>query len=544
MYCRTSAQISRTCQAAAAIAFLVAACVGGTPAFARLVLYLPFDTVNGSTTPDLAGSRDGTLIGNGVSLDNNIAVQLPVGGNALRFAGSDDYVETIFPGILGTKPRSFSFWIARDGNDEGAVLSYGRNSTDEKWVMRRNDNGSNGTDGAFRTEVSGGYQIGDTVIPGTGTWQHVVMTWDPDATPDIEDAKFYVNGALETNTGDNPQTVNTSGTNPLQIGNDRFDNARDWNGMIDDVAVFDRVLGLGEIQALADGSASPADYLTAPPPTVVFQTGFEYAGGNPSLGGNDASDLNGADGQIGAFEGAVPDGQGLGDPNLFSFKNTSDDNTGDQTLAVDRGLESGSFDAVFTEPIALGGADVTFELATIRTQTNSREKDYSIIGLDEDDNESFHLLINTASGEERLTVLTNDYGTAIEDFLTIFGDDADEDLDNAGATDSLQAQEIANIQLLLQDDGYQILFARTGGNRAYTTELLDFNGSAESLSRIRFAFAGSDDVTVSSGFHIDNLSARGYVDTGIAIIPEPSTLFIWSLLAALGIGCGWYRRKR
>jgi len=32
--------------------------------------------------------------------------------------------------------------------------------------------------------------------------------------------------------------------------------------------------------------------------------------------------------------------------------------------------------------------------------------------------------------------------------------------------------------------------------------------------------------------------------TGIlAVVPEPSTLLIWSLLAALGIGCGWYRRR-
>jgi len=28
------------------------------------------------------------------------------------------------------------------------------------------------------------------------------------------------------------------------------------------------------------------------------------------------------------------------------------------------------------------------------------------------------------------------------------------------------------------------------------------------------------------------------------VIPEPSTLFIWSLLAGLGIGLGWWRRRR
>jgi hypothetical protein len=27
-------------------------------------------------------------------------------------------------------------------------------------------------------------------------------------------------------------------------------------------------------------------------------------------------------------------------------------------------------------------------------------------------------------------------------------------------------------------------------------------------------------------------------------VPEPATLLVWSLLAGLGMGAGWYRRKR
>ncbi len=32
-------------------------------------------------------------------------------------------------------------------------------------------------------------------------------------------------------------------------------------------------------------------------------------------------------------------------------------------------------------------------------------------------------------------------------------------------------------------------------------------------------------------------------DAGYKIIPEPSTLIIWSLLGALGMTIGWWRRK-
>jgi len=35
-----------------------------------------------------------------------------------------------------------------------------------------------------------------------------------------------------------------------------------------------------------------------------------------------------------------------------------------------------------------------------------------------------------------------------------------------------------------------------------------------------------------------------YVEFGGGVIPEPSTLIVWSLLGALGITVGWWRRRR
>lgn len=51
-----------------------------------------------------------------------------------------------------------------------------------------------------------------------------------------------------------------------------------------------------------------------------------------------------------------------------------------------------------------------------------------------------------------------------------------------------------------------------------------------------------------SGFRwrtdLDNVEFSFNAVTESAVIPEPSTLLVWSLLAALGIGLGAYRRKR
>lgn len=41
----------------------------------------------------------------------------------------------------------------------------------------------------------------------------------------------------------------------------------------------------------------------------------------------------------------------------------------------------------------------------------------------------------------------------------------------------------------------------------------------------------------------NNAADAALVDWQMETIPEPSTLITWSLLATLGIGCGWYRRR-
>jgi hypothetical protein len=44
---------------------------------------------------------------------------------------------------------------------------------------------------------------------------------------------------------------------------------------------------------------------------------------------------------------------------------------------------------------------------------------------------------------------------------------------------------------------------------------------------------------------VDDADDNQVILTGIlAVVPEPTTIAVWSLLAALGIGCGWYRRRK
>jgi len=52
---------------------------------------------------------------------------------------------------------------------------------------------------------------------------------------------------------------------------------------------------------------------------------------------------------------------------------------------------------------------------------------------------------------------------------------------------------------------------------------------------------GSDQINIA-GFQSGN--GRVIITGESKVIPEPSTVVIWSLLAALGITVGWYRKRR
>jgi len=47
----------------------------------------------------------------------------------------------------------------------------------------------------------------------------------------------------------------------------------------------------------------------------------------------------------------------------------------------------------------------------------------------------------------------------------------------------------------------------------------------------------------ANDLRLDNLTLYAIVDFTSVVIPEPSALLVWTLLAGLGIGAGW-RRKR
>ena len=286
---------------------------------------------------------------------------------------------------------------------------------------------------------------------------------------------------------------------------------------------------------------------TATAQVVVFNTGFEYSGGEPVIG-MDAANINGADGQIGTFSGAIPFGDGNNpDPEFMGFQTHGGPNQSSRILLADRPLADGSFFADMASTIPVDGATVSFELGTRRSAGDlavAHEKDYDIIGLDGSGNESFHLRISAHSGDltgerERLGVISDNGGTLTWDLPTLIGNDADGDL----PSDRYRRGNIAIINMDLEDDGFFLSLQNfridpdTGNDvsNSYSTDKLPYNGLAAELAQIEFTFPGAflvngvdttDDSSFQGGYALDNILVTG--------VPEPTSVAL-SLLAAVGL---------
>ena len=219
---------------------IVALTLASSLASADLVGHWKFEEGTGTTTAgDTVNNREGAITGATWSTANLAPV--PSGSNAhLEFDGSNNLVQiTGYPGVTGTNDRTVAAWVrTSDANVDRAIVSWGTNLGGQKWTFRTQS--QNGTFGVLRLEVNGGYIVGNTPV-NDGQWHHVAVTWANDGTPNVTDAKLYVDGILDaeldnpavTPSGNLSRSINTASITDVRIGRD-FSN-RFWRGGIDDV---------------------------------------------------------------------------------------------------------------------------------------------------------------------------------------------------------------------------------------------------------------------------------------------------------------------
>jgi beta-lactam-binding protein with PASTA domain len=318
-----------------------------------VVLALGFDEASGATAIDSSPSgRNGTITG---------AVRVPGKlGSALSFNGTSDWV-TVIDGAAGTPldlttGMTLEAWVkptTLNGWDPIVIKERGANAL--SYALYAND----GAPQAGGTPFPAGYaRIGaaDRAIRGTaalptGVWTHVATTYDG------ANQRLYVNGvqvAVRAQTG-----AMTVGDQPLRVGGDASFPGEFYQGLIDDVRVYNRALTAAEIGldiSVAGGSV-PTPTPTPPPPPppppppssdgLVLSLGFDEASGTTAIDSSTSA-------RNGTITGAVRVPGRVG--SALSFNGTSDWVTVvDGAAGTPLDLTTGMTIEAWVNPTALSG---------------------------------------------------------------------------------------------------------------------------------------------------------------------------------------------
>ncbi|MCE2496267.1 MAG: T9SS type A sorting domain-containing protein [Flavobacteriales bacterium] len=207
-----------------------------------------------------------------------IASQKAEAQNALSYDGTDDYVQTTFPGISGNLNRTVEAWIRTTANSDPGTgghqlvivdwgsMSLGQRST---FCMVAGN--------AIRFEV-GGNGLSGSVAINDGLWHHVAVTYT--STVSVNQVKLYLDGQLEAQ-GNLTQPVNSSQINNLMIGR-RNDGVNYFEGDIDEVRVWNIARTQAEIQADMN-----SEFCSPPTGLAVY-----YKANEGVAGGNNAGSTN------------------------------------------------------------------------------------------------------------------------------------------------------------------------------------------------------------------------------------------------------------
>jgi len=269
---------------------------------AGLLNHWKLDETSGSTAVDSgSGANDGTITGATTNQPGKI-------GQAYSFDGAGDWVVmTGYKGITGKASRSMTAWIKTDGtggdgtNGRG-VIGWGQDTAGKRWSMVVNKQSAGGRQvNATRINVNSGTRTGTTVVTDD-QWRLLAVTLLDDGSPNAKEIQMYVDGVAETFSHTLGEPINTGSTADVRIGRGVKTSSFGWfQGLIDDVTVWDEQLSPGEIRGLFDVADNAALNYDAGQFALLKEV-HDAGGGSVIIGGLDwgyASGLPGSNGLSG-----------------------------------------------------------------------------------------------------------------------------------------------------------------------------------------------------------------------------------------------------
>jgi hypothetical protein len=215
----------------------------------------------GTVVEDGVATNGSTGLVYGLTLDENIDSSSPVvimgaqwttgfEGSALEFNGYDYYAAVPdLPELSLASEGSILLWLyAYTHSPYCGVLHKGEQTdySDETWSLQFWQ--ATGQLALFLINSPGVYMdVRSTVFLPTGLWIHTAATWDAGMV------KLYINGTLDNAVPNTIGTVMVSSgrliigaqtSTPFNVG----DGHRGFNGIIDEIQIYDRALSAAEVQ--------------------------------------------------------------------------------------------------------------------------------------------------------------------------------------------------------------------------------------------------------------------------------------------------------
>jgi len=194
-----------------------------------------FDEASGKTTPDSSKhGRNGTLKEE-LSFEDSTQGRT---GKALKF-DDNGYVEiTKYKGVTGTRPRTVAAWI-KTKNTRGEIISWGTDDFGKMFTFCF-------VRGRIGIRPNGGYYYMNDPT-NDDKWHHVAVVVKEAEMPNLhDDVVLYKDGTIAE-----IHDIGLLDLWPIDTGSDldvRI--GRGFEGLIDDVRIYDRVLSEDEVMAL------------------------------------------------------------------------------------------------------------------------------------------------------------------------------------------------------------------------------------------------------------------------------------------------------